>query len=78
MSHGFKVAYDVGKTKAVRNAFRRQMARAPEAWDWAAAHVPSGLSEEQEEEKEEKEKAKAKEKEKKTKKWSERKWIQMY
>ena len=33
------------------------MAQAPGAWDWAAAHVPSGLSEEQEEEKQAREAA---------------------
>jgi len=58
------VAYDVARTKEVRNAFRRARAAGEDAWDWAAAHVPEGLTEEAEAEKEARERAKAKEKKK--------------
>lgn len=39
-----KTAYAVAANKAVRDAFRRYMAEAPEQWDWAAANVPSALT----------------------------------
>ena len=68
IKHGFRVAYDVAKSKEVRNAFRRFRAKAEGQWDWAAAHVPEGLTEEGEAEKEERERAKAKEKKKKAEK----------
>ena len=68
ISHGFRVPYDVAKSKEVRNAFRRYRALAEEQWDWGAAHVPEALTEEGEAEKEEREKAKAKEKKKKAEK----------
>ena len=55
-------------------AFRRHMAHMPDAWDWTAAHVPSGLSEEQEEEKQEREAVKAKEKKKKAEKARKERW----
>jgi hypothetical protein len=64
----FRVAYDVAKSKEVRNAFRRHRALEPDRWDWAAAHVPDALTEEAEKEKEEREKAKAKEKKKRAEK----------
>jgi len=42
-----KVAYVVSKDKVTRDAFRRAMARAPDAWDWISeAQVPSALTEE--------------------------------
>jgi hypothetical protein len=38
-------AYDVAKDKETRNAFRRAMARIPDAWDWTGlARVPSALT----------------------------------
>ena len=40
---GFRVAYDLCKTREARNVFRKEMGRAPEAWDWKAAHVPDAL-----------------------------------
>jgi hypothetical protein len=42
-------AYRLAANKAVRDAFRRAMAQEPEKWDWVAAGVPSGLTEEMEE-----------------------------
>ena len=68
IKHGFRVAYDVAKSKEVRNAFRRYRAGAEEEWEWHAAHVPQGLTEEAEAEKEERDKAKAKEKKKRAEK----------
>lgn len=41
-----RTAYAVASSKAVRDAFRRAMAAAPEQWDWAAAGVPSPLTDE--------------------------------
>lgn len=42
-----KVAYVASKDKDTRDAFRRAMARAPDAWDWISqAQVPSALTEE--------------------------------
>jgi len=44
-----KVAYNVSKDKETRDAFRRAMARIPDAWDWIhGAAVPSALTEEME------------------------------
>jgi len=43
-----KRAYDLSSTRGARNVFRRVAFNFPEMWDWAAAHVPSGLSEEME------------------------------
>ena len=43
-----KRAYDLASTRGARNVFRRVAFTQPEMWDWAAAHVPSGLSEEME------------------------------
>lgn len=42
--------YDHASTKEIRNIFRRLAFKSPEMWDWKAAHVPSGLSEEKEQE----------------------------
>lgn len=40
-----KVAYTVSKDKETRDAFRRAMARIPDAWDWMqGARVPSALT----------------------------------
>lgn len=43
---GNKRAYDLAQSKGVRNVFRRVAFDNPGMWDWQAAHVPSGLSEE--------------------------------
>jgi hypothetical protein len=45
---GGKRAYDLAPSKNVRNVFRRIAFDHPTLWDWQAAHVPSGLSEEAE------------------------------
>ncbi|GJJ11214.1 hypothetical protein Clacol_005446 [Clathrus columnatus] len=46
-----RVAYDLAKTRAVRNVFRRCAASYPDWWDWlGAARIPSVLSQEMEEE----------------------------
>mmetsp|Transcript_18860 Transcript_18860/g.56532 ORF Transcript_18860/g.56532 Transcript_18860/m.56532 type:complete len:223 (+) Transcript_18860:2-670(+) len=66
--YGFRVPYDVAKTREVRNAFRKARAELPERWDWAAAHVPQGLTEQEEADREERERAKAREKKKKAEK----------
>lgn len=42
--------YDHASSKECRNIFRRLAFKLPEMWDWKAAHVPSGLSEEKEQE----------------------------
>lgn len=56
-----RVAYDLARTKAVRDVFRRCAATRPDQWDWfGAAHVPSGLSKEMEEERDEKKKVRRK------------------
>ena len=68
IKHGFRVPYDVAKSKEVRNAFRRFRAEEEGRWDWAKAHVPEGLTDEAVAEREEKEKAKAREKKKKAEK----------
>ncbi|KAF9951904.1 hypothetical protein BGZ72_006680 [Mortierella alpina] len=52
-------AYDIAKDKETRNAFRRAMAKLPDAWDWAGlAHIPSALTPEMEAEQERKAKEK--------------------
>ncbi|KAL1511555.1 hypothetical protein AB1Y20_006349 [Prymnesium parvum] len=68
ISFGWQLPYDLSKTKETRNAFRRHLAAHPEQWDWKAAHVPSGLTDEAEAEKEERAKEKAKEKKKRAEK----------
>ncbi|GJJ11217.1 hypothetical protein Clacol_005449 [Clathrus columnatus] len=46
-----RVAYDLAKTRAARNVFRRCAASHPDWWDWlGAARIPSVLSQEMEEE----------------------------
>ncbi|WWD16498.1 hypothetical protein CI109_100924 [Kwoniella shandongensis] len=49
-----KFAYDLCSTKGVRNVFRRVAHTYPDWYDWKAARVPSGLSEEMEQEQEKK------------------------
>ena len=51
---GGRRAYELASTKGVRNIFRRVAFDHPEKWDWAAARVPSGLSEEAEQAQEKK------------------------
>lgn len=56
-----RTAYDLARSRAVRNVFRRCAADHPDWWDWfGAAHVPSALSKEREEEKDEKKKQRRK------------------
>ncbi|KAH9852051.1 hypothetical protein C2E23DRAFT_731600 [Lenzites betulinus] len=56
-----RTAYDLARTKEVRNVFRRSAAAHPDWWDWlGAARVPSVLSAEMEEGREEKKKARRK------------------
>ncbi|KAF8196726.1 hypothetical protein K438DRAFT_1718384 [Mycena galopus ATCC 62051] len=56
-----RAAYDLARTRAVRNVFRRCAGAHSDWWDWfGAARVPSGLSREQEEEREEKKKVRRK------------------
>ncbi|KAF9358824.1 hypothetical protein BGX26_000827 [Mortierella sp. AD094] len=44
-----KTAYEIAKDKETRNAFRRAMAKMPDAWDWIGlARVPSPLTPEME------------------------------
>ena len=61
---GRRTAYDLARTKAVRNVFRRCAAAHPDWWDWLGtergARVPSVLSAEMEEGREEKKKARRK------------------
>ncbi len=50
-----RTAYDMASTRDIRNVFRRLAHANPDWHDWTgAAHVPSGLSEEQEQEQERK------------------------
>lgn len=54
-------AYDLARTKSVRDVFRRCAAAHPDWWDWfGAAHVPSGLSKQMEDDREEKKKVRRK------------------
>ncbi|PIL25091.1 hypothetical protein GSI_12980 [Ganoderma sinense ZZ0214-1] len=61
---GRRTAYDLARTKAVRNVFRRAAAAHPDWWDWLGnedgARVPSVLSAEMEEVRDEKKKARRK------------------
>ncbi|KAJ8489201.1 hypothetical protein ONZ51_g3086 [Trametes cubensis] len=61
---GRRTAYDLARTKEVRNIFRRCAAAHPDWWDWLGteqgARVPSALSAEMEEGREEKKKARRK------------------
>ncbi|KAF5361747.1 hypothetical protein D9756_002605 [Leucocoprinus leucothites] len=57
----YRTAYDLAKTKAVRDIFRRSAATHPEKWDWlGAGRVPSELRKEMEEERDEKKKVRRK------------------
>jgi hypothetical protein len=48
-----RTAYDLAKTKVIRDVFRRAAAAHPDWWDWlGAAHVPSALNQALEDEKE--------------------------
>jgi len=61
MAGSRRTAYDLARTKGVRNVFRRCAAAHPEWWDWlGAARVPSVLSKEMEEDRDEKKKARRK------------------
>ncbi|TFK25601.1 cytoplasmic protein [Coprinopsis marcescibilis] len=56
-----RTAYDLAKTKAVRDVFRRCAAANLDRWDWlGAGHVPSILSQDMEEEQEQKKKVRRK------------------
>ena len=56
-----RTAYDLARTKPIRDIFRRCAASHPDWWDWFdAARVPSALSHEMEEEHEEKKKVRRK------------------
>ncbi|KAJ3515996.1 hypothetical protein NLJ89_g1401 [Agrocybe chaxingu] len=57
----WRAAYDLAKTKAIRDIFRRCAAAHPDWWDWfGTARVPSALSQEMEEGREEKKKVRRK------------------
>ncbi|KAJ0409157.1 hypothetical protein ATCC90586_004690 [Pythium insidiosum] len=47
--------YYLCTTKEMRNVFRRYMAGNPDAWDYSASQIPSGLTDEMEQKKKEKE-----------------------
>jgi len=56
-----RTAYDLARTKSIRDIFRRCAASHPDWWDWfGAARVPSALSQEMEEGREEKKKVRRK------------------
>ncbi|KXN81548.1 Protein VMS1 [Leucoagaricus sp. SymC.cos] len=56
-----RAAYDLARSKAIRDIFRRCAAIYLDKWDWlGAARVPSGLSKEMEEERDEKKKVRRK------------------
>lgn len=56
-----RVAYDLAKTRGVRDVFRRCAASHPDWWDWlGAARVPSVLSQKMEEERDERKKQRRK------------------
>jgi len=59
-----RTAYDIARTKAVRNVFRRCAANHPDWWDWLGteqgARVPSILTQEMEDERDTKKKARRK------------------
>jgi len=59
------LAYDVAADGPTRDAFRAFSGRRPTDWDWAAAHVPSGLTEAEEAEHEAEKRKEAKERKKK-------------
>ncbi|KAF8557784.1 hypothetical protein OG21DRAFT_1536863 [Imleria badia] len=52
-----RTAYDLARSRAVRDVFRRCAADHPEWWDWfGVAHIPSALSKEKEDERDDKKK----------------------
>jgi len=56
-----RTAYDLARSRAVRDVFRRCAADHPDWWDWfGVAHVPSALSKEKEEERDDKKKQRKK------------------
>jgi len=56
-----RTAYDLARSRAVRDVFRRCAADHPDWWDWfGVAHVPSALSREKEEERDDKKKQRRK------------------
>ncbi|KAJ8694859.1 hypothetical protein PTI98_007498 [Pleurotus ostreatus] len=56
-----RTAYDLARTRAVRDVFRRCAGDHPEKWDWlGAGHVPSVLSKQMEEERDERKKQRRK------------------
>lgn len=56
-----RTAYDLARTRGVRDIFRRCAGAHPDWWDWfTAGHVPSALSQEMEEGREEKKKVRRK------------------
>ncbi|KZS94374.1 hypothetical protein SISNIDRAFT_478213 [Sistotremastrum niveocremeum HHB9708] len=56
-----RTAYDLARTRELRNVFRRCAASHPDWWDWYGdARVPSGLTKDKEEEQEEKKKVRRK------------------
>lgn len=56
-----RTAYDLARSRAVRDVFRRCAADHPDWWDWfGVAHVPSALSKEKEEERDDKKKQRRK------------------
>ena len=56
-----RTAYDLARTKPIRDIFRRCAASHSDWWDWfGAARVPSALSQEMEEERDEKKKVRRK------------------
>lgn len=58
---GHRTAYDLSRTKVVRDIFRRCAAAYPDNWDWfVAGRVPSGLSKQMEDERDERKKARRK------------------
>ena len=56
-----RTAYDLARSRVVRDAFRRCAADHPDWWDWfGVAHVPSALTKEKEEERDDKRKQRRK------------------
>ncbi|KAF8845186.1 hypothetical protein BDN67DRAFT_962128 [Paxillus ammoniavirescens] len=56
-----RTAYDLARSRVVRDVFRRCAGDHPEWWDWfGVAHVPSALSREKEEERDDKKKQRRK------------------
>lgn len=56
-----RTAYDLARTRGVRDVFRRCAAAHPDWWDWiGGGHVPSGLSKQMEDDREEKKKVRRK------------------